>query len=69
MAAVFMRCQKTGWYVPTGIYVPPGAHISAGEFYAYSRCSGCGQDHEWTDKTVRLADPELLRPEVLPFAA
>jgi len=60
MAAVMVRCQRTGRALHTGIETDPTTYGVLPDIVTYSRCPYCGVDHAWRKSEGWLAESERL---------
>lgn len=60
MAAVMIRCPRTGQPVSTAIETEPSVFSRLPEVKARMRCSLCGEEHVWTASEAWLAEPTLV---------
>ena len=60
MAAMMIRCPRTGQPVSTEIETEPSVFERLPAVEARMRCPVCGDEHLWTVGEARLAEPTLV---------
>jgi len=60
MAAVMIRCPRTGRAVSTAIETEPSVFSRLPEVAGRMRCPVCGEEHTWMASEAWLAEPSLV---------
>jgi hypothetical protein len=56
MAAVMIRCPKTGRGIPTGYEADPARFRAMPVFFGRSHCPFCRTEHEWFAKEAWVSE-------------
>jgi len=57
MAAVMIRCPRTGRAVSTEIETEPSVFGRLTDLAGRMRCPDCGEEHVWSTREAWLAEP------------